>query len=336
MPETLPNDDYDSPWKEALGVYFPECMRFFFPKAAADIDWTEGYRFLDKELQQVAPDALIGRRAVDKLVEVWRKSGQATWVLIHLEVQSQYDASFAERMYVYNYRIFDRYHKKVASFAILGDEHPNWRPNRYGYRLWDCEVSLTFPVVKLLDYQDIRVELAQHQNPFAIVVLAHLHTQATRGQPKERYALKWRLTRLLYERGYTKRDVQLLFRFIDWVMWLPPALKTQFSTGVVAYEKERNMTYVTETIQLFQEKAMQEGMEKGREEGVRQQAREAVLEVLNLRFSEPPPDLVERINEVEDPETLKALHAQAVLTESLEEFERFMAGSLGQPSQSSG
>jgi hypothetical protein len=28
---TLPSDDYDSPWKDALTRYFPEFMAFYFP-----------------------------------------------------------------------------------------------------------------------------------------------------------------------------------------------------------------------------------------------------------------------------------------------------------------
>ena len=35
-PQTL--GEYDSPWKEALDVYFPEFMAFFFPDAYQEID----------------------------------------------------------------------------------------------------------------------------------------------------------------------------------------------------------------------------------------------------------------------------------------------------------
>jgi hypothetical protein len=325
MTDTQLTNDYDSPWKEALEAYFTECLAFFFPEVARDIDWTRGYQFLDKELQQVAPEAPTGQRTVDKLVQVWCKTGEPRWVLVHLEVQSQRDVDFAERMYMYNYRLFDRYHKQVASFAILGDTHPNWRPTSYGYRLWDCEVSLKFPVVKLMDYQKQLATLEQHSNPFAMVVLAHLYTQETRGQPEQRYALKWQLTRMLYERGYTKRDIQLLFRFIDWVMRLPPALKEQFRTQLIAYEEERKMTYVTETIQLSREDGVQQG--------VQQSTREDVVEVLTLRFSDPHPAIVERIHAIDDTTLLKALHRQAVLAESLEKFRRFMEESLPQPAQ---
>ena len=114
--------DYDGVWKEALEQYFTEFMAFFFPQAHAEIDWAREYEFLDKELQQVARDAQLGQRRVDKLVKVWQKNGDEAWVLVHAEVQNQPDAGFAERMYVYNYRLFDRYHRRVASLAVLGDE----------------------------------------------------------------------------------------------------------------------------------------------------------------------------------------------------------------------
>ena len=44
------------------------------------------------------------------------------------------EAEFPWRMYVYNCRIFVMYNREVASFAVLGDDNPGWRPNRFGYR----------------------------------------------------------------------------------------------------------------------------------------------------------------------------------------------------------
>ena len=127
--------DYDSPWKEALDFFFEAFLELFFPQAYADIDSSRGWESLDKELQQIAPEAEIGRRSVDKLVKVWLKSGQEQWVLVHVEVQMSEEARFPWRMYVYNYRSFDKYNKQVASFAVLGDDNPHWRPQSYGYQL---------------------------------------------------------------------------------------------------------------------------------------------------------------------------------------------------------
>ncbi|HLO86141.1 MAG TPA: hypothetical protein VK203_14190 [Nostocaceae cyanobacterium] len=63
--------DYDSPWKEIIEAYFPRFLEFFFPLAYGEIDWTKPYQFLDKELQQLDPDAEIGKRLVDKVAKVW-------------------------------------------------------------------------------------------------------------------------------------------------------------------------------------------------------------------------------------------------------------------------
>src|SRR5207248_1512165 len=84
--------DFDSPWKEALDVYFEPFVALFFPEAHAEIDWSRGYEALDKELQQVVREAEQGRRVVDKLVRVWRLQGDEEWVLIHIEVQGQEEA----------------------------------------------------------------------------------------------------------------------------------------------------------------------------------------------------------------------------------------------------
>lgn len=188
---THTRSDYDSPWKEILENFFPEFMAFFFPQAFAEIDWSRPHEFLDRELQQLVREAGTGRRTVDKLVRVWRKNGGETWVLIHIEVQSQPDDEFGERMYIYNYRIYDRYQQKVMSVAILGDTDATWRPQHYRYELWGCEVQLRFPIIKLLDYEAKWGELEASQNPFAVVVAAHLRAVATRRQVMSR--LRWKI-----------------------------------------------------------------------------------------------------------------------------------------------
>ena len=90
-------------------------MEFFFPVIAAEIDWTRGYEFLDKELAQITRDHRVRRKLVDKLVKVWLSDGTEKWLLIHLEVQASARKGLAKRIYIYNYRIFDRYDVEVVS-----------------------------------------------------------------------------------------------------------------------------------------------------------------------------------------------------------------------------
>lgn len=72
---TTESISFDAPWKEILEQYLQDFMAFFFPQINAAIDWDRGYTFLDKELQQIVREAEIGRRLVDKLVQVWRLDG---------------------------------------------------------------------------------------------------------------------------------------------------------------------------------------------------------------------------------------------------------------------
>ncbi len=46
------------------------------------------------QLQAVTRDAEIGKRFVDKLVQVHRLSGQEDWIYIHLEIQGTEQAEF--------------------------------------------------------------------------------------------------------------------------------------------------------------------------------------------------------------------------------------------------
>jgi hypothetical protein len=136
MPKAPFTDEQDSPWKEVLEAYFEAFLAFFFPGAHDEIDWSRAHVFLDQELHKLVRHAVLGPRAVDKLVRVWLHGGEEAWVLIHVEVQSHPDASFAERMYVYHYRVFDHYHQRVASLAILADERASFRPSGFSYTLW--------------------------------------------------------------------------------------------------------------------------------------------------------------------------------------------------------
>jgi hypothetical protein len=220
-----PADDYDSPWKEALTRYFPEFLDFYFTLAYQAIDWTQPHTFLDQELAQIVRDGESGKRRIDRLVQVITLTSQVQWVYIHIEVQSQVDSNFAERLFTYNYRLYDRYHRPVATLAVLADESLNWRPEGFSYHLFGSQMSLQFASVKILDYAPQLENLLKNPNPFALVTAAHLLTQRTRKDVKARYTAKWQLAKLLYERDWGKQQIIDLFAVIDWLMTLPPELE---------------------------------------------------------------------------------------------------------------
>ncbi|MFB8790272.1 MAG: transposase [Potamolinea sp.] len=309
-----PQADYDSPWKEAIEQYFEQFLAFFFPATYVLIDWNIPPESLDKELQQLMREAEVGKRLADKLFKVWRIGGEEAWILVHIEVQSQEESDFAERMYVYNYRCFDRYRKPVISLAVLGDERASWRPSSYGYALGGCELSLRFPVAKLLDFESQWETLQESINPFGTLVMAHLKTKATRGQPQDRKQWKGSLVRRLFERGYSRTEVVQLFRLIDWMMVLPEELQQEFTQELRLYQEDRLMPFLSR-VELH---AKQEGIQ----EGTLQNAREAVLEVLEARFEVVSPAVNEALNKIVDVAVLKRLLRQASTISSVTEFQQ--------------
>ncbi|MCP3963278.1 MAG: DUF4351 domain-containing protein [bacterium] len=257
------SDAYDSPWKEMLERYFPDFLAFFFPDAHRSVDWTRGWESQDQELQKIMREAEIGKRIADKVMKVWRLDGQEQYVFIHVEVQGDHDPGFAERMYVYNYRLYDRHRCPVASLAVLTDDSASWRPDEFGYELWGCQAGLRFPVVKLRDQRDRWPELEASDNPFAVVAMAHLKTGITRDDPAGRLQWKLRLVRRLYQGGYQQRDVLELLRFIDWLLKLPTELDAQFGQEIERLEAETRMQYVT----TWERKGIEKGIEKGIQQG---------------------------------------------------------------------
>jgi hypothetical protein len=281
---------------------------FFFPQAHREIDWTRQPEFLDKELEQVVRDAELGKRLADKLIKIYRTGGEESWILIHLEIQSQSESDFSERMFIYNYRIYDRYKRSVASLAILGDEHINWRPSRFGYELFGCKVEFQFPVVKLLDYQQRQSELEASRNPLATVVMAHLAAVQTKSDRLQRKQQKLSLVRRLYQQGFEREDVLNLLAFVDWVLTLPQDLEREFLFEVEQLEVEQRMQYVTS----FERSGIRLGLLEGIELG------------LELKFGASELFIMEEVSQIYDIEQLRAIKEQIKTATTIEELRRII------------
>ncbi|MFT5145043.1 MAG: hypothetical protein ACI80V_003267 [Rhodothermales bacterium] len=310
------SDAYDSPWKGALSAYFPDFLALLFPSVHQGIDWGLRHTFLDKELQRLAWDNKLGSRTVDKLVEVHGRGGEKSLILVHVEVQAQVDTGFEQRMFVYHYRIYDRYQQPIVSLGVLADANPAWHPNGFGYARWGCRIQLDFPVVKLLDLE--WGQLRASRNPFAVLVQAHLKTQATLGDDPGRLSWKLALVKGLYERGLGREDIVRLFGFVDHLMALPQGLDEQFSTELAMFENEKKMTYVTSIERV----GMRKGLEQGLEQGRLAMARESVLEALEVRFGKVPGAMKKRVESVSDPADCRLLLQAAITAASVELFEQ--------------
>ena len=163
--------------------------------------------------------------------------------------------------------------------------------------------------MKLLDLGRAWEALEQDRNPFSMVVMAHLKTQEVK-DGLERKRWKLHLVRLLLERGYDRKDILELFRFIDWLLALPKGLEIEFRQERMALEEEKNMPYVTS------------GERLAKEEGALEDAREMVLEALAIRFKSVPEDIASTIQAMDSRAVLKTVHRQAISCRTLAAFRK--------------
>jgi hypothetical protein len=301
----------DSVWKEAIKTYFKEFMEFFFSEIAQDIAFEKGYEFLDKELEKITQDAEIGKRLADILVKVYLKNGAEMWLLIHIEVQGYVEEGFEKRMYVYNYRIFDRYGRDVVSLAVLTDAVESFRPSKYERVYWGFGIKFWFPVVKLIDYRERWEELERSKNPFAVIVMVCLKEIETRGKVDERLFWKITLVKRLYEKGYRKEDILLLYKFIDWLVSLPEELTEKFHEEIKKYEEVKKMPYITTAERI--------GIKKGIQQGLIMEAQEMVLLAIEAKLGYVPEEVAKKVKEVFDREKLKEALKEIIKASDLEQ-----------------
>lgn len=305
----------DAAWKEIFDFYFQSFLEFCYPEIAQAIDWSRGYENLDKELLAINKESVVGTRLVDKLIKVWRLDNKEWWLLCHLEIQGQAQSEFSKRMYIYQYRLFDKYDIPIISMAILTDNNTSWRPHSYCYDHWGCSLQFKFIMIKLMDYSNQNKELMQSTNPFAMVILAQLAMLKSKKNLQNRFIAKLRLSRMLYSKGWDKTNIINLYRFIDSIMVLPETLEIEYKQEIAHFEKEKQMAYLCPSEQLSMREGMQQGMRLGKLEG----ERTALLRVMQKKFGAIPMTIRQLIEEA-NADTLLEWLDTAIFANSLDEI----------------
>lgn len=313
-------------WKNILDELFPDFLAFFFPEIYHDIDISAGYQFLDKELTKIIKDSSLGSRIVDKLVKVYLQDGSEKWLLIHLEIQGYPEENFPERMFIYNYRIFDRYHKEVISLAVLTDMDEKYRPAEYRVSRWKFNLIFQFPVIKLIDYRKKWNALRKSKSPFAYVVMAYLKTQETEGDDRERYGWKKRFLKELYLQGMNRETISALYNFIDWMMNLPEELEDKIYQEIVKTEEERQMAVLSTAERIGRQKGIKEGLQEGLQQGLHK----AIADILEIKFGEAGVELARKIVSITSVELLERLRLSLKKALSVTEAENLISDALNE------
>ena len=274
--KTIERREYDSAWKDIIEEHFESFLEFFFEDIHRDIDFSKGYEFLSQELRKIIRSNKVGKKIADVLVKVYLKDGSEKYIciFIHIEIQGKKDPELMLRIYIYNYRIFDKYKDKnieVISLAVLTDEDEKYRPDEYSVKRCGFELRLKIPIVKIIDYQikkELIEKLESSTSPMAMVVKAQLRSfEAKRNNSNEKFNIKKNLIRQCLERGYTRKQIESLIKFIDWIITLPEGLENQLSDEISKIEEEHKMAYVTSWERIAEKRGRLEGKKEGKIEG---------------------------------------------------------------------
>jgi len=157
--------------------------------------------------------------------------------------------------------------------------------------------AFEYPTVKLLDFAERADELEKSDNPFAIVVLAHLKSRETAHDPALRINWKVRLLKGLYARNWNREEVRQLLRTIDWFLKLSQEENQAVRAAIEADEQEKKVPYISS----FEQLAMETGEARGRAEGLK----DGIALALKLKFGEVGRQLAAELRDVADLGTLQ-------------------------------
>jgi len=287
-------------WKGIIEDFFEDFLTFFYPEASDIFDFSKGFEFLDKELEQIVLPSSSKYRIADKLVKVYTKEGLEQWILVHIEVQGYEDDEFAERMFTYFYRIYDKYRKDISALAIFTDDNPKFHPKSFQKSFIRTGIVYNFETFKLSNYKP--KDFQNSNNPFAIVMETALYgLKKNKLKDEKLFAVKLDLARRLNEKGFPKKTFSKLCSFIKtYVSFenseLLPKLDIEIDTinktvrpmGIIeAIQEERIRQATEEVTEKVTEKVTEEVTQKIQKENIQKLYKrgfeiEAISEILEV------------------------------------------------------
>ncbi len=300
--------DHDRLFKELITTFFIEFVRLFLPDVAQYLD-PHSIEFLDKEIfTNVASGS---RHEVDILVKARFLLGLgAGCFLIHVENQASSLADFAERMFRYMARLFEKFRLPVYPVALLSFDRPvRPEPDRFEIAFPDMTVlDFRFRVIQLnrLNWRDF----LRNPNPVASALMTRMHIE-----PEDRPRVKLECLRMLATLKLDKARSTLISAFMENYLKLTTA-------EMVVYNQELEAAGPQEREEIMQ--LTNEWIERGREEGWVGGRRASVVQLLRKRFGTIPTEVSKQVEKLSAPQLEDLTEALLDFTD-LEEARHWLA-----------
>jgi predicted transposase/invertase (TIGR01784 family) len=248
----------DQIWKLLITKFFKEFLQVFKPDLLRDI-YPEKTEFLEKELISLTGKKKIG--IVDILAKVYLRSDIDEYILLHTEVQGKNEKDFAERMFAYYIRIWDKYRKPITSVAILTENNSAVKnQNKIVMKSYGTEQIFKYTLIDIT--QNSYFYNIKSRNPVRIAI--SLLSSSCKLPKWERKAdIINRLTKL----GLNQENINILLAFVDRLKPMNNEEVLKFEEYVVKNYKGEAPMILTSWEEKGIKKGLRQGIQKGRLEG---------------------------------------------------------------------
>lgn len=276
--------DHDRLFKELLETFFVEFMELFFPREYQSIDF-EDLRFLKQEL---FTDVTAGDKHYVDLVIETKLKGETGLILVHLENQAQYQSNFAERMFIYFSKLYQKHKCPVLPIAIFSYDEIRDEPQNF---------SVKFPFLTVLDFTYYIVELKKknwrdyikQDNPVAAALLSKMgYSEA------EKVEIKLEFLRMITRMKLDPAQQLLITGFFETYLPLSEEeelILTQTITNLDPKEANKMLEITTS----WHEKGRAEGILEGQKEG----QKELLIRQITKKFGILPKDIANEIKKLD-------------------------------------
>ncbi|MGL4453180.1 MAG: Rpn family recombination-promoting nuclease/putative transposase [Sarcina sp.] len=287
--------DYDAAWKTILEAFESEIVELLFPEIYEKINWNIESEALDNELLEIQKEIFSKEETKkvisDKIIKVRLKDNESKILFIHVEVQSYFSKEqvFAERMFRYFYRIWDKFRYKYEDYSdIVGSAIYTYKGSigkdkKYIYKLEDLEEDILTYNFRTIDVEDLELANINDNNPLKLVFKIAKRLLETGASDEEIFVAKVELFNELvnYKKVRTMEQRKALTYFLEYLFLIQDnelskefkAVKDRIGGGAEMSIDEIRELYL-------EEKGRKEGIEEGREEAKIEMAKN-LLDVLD-------------------------------------------------------
>ncbi len=309
--------DHDRLFKELIQTFFQEFIQLFLPDVYEAIDF-DHLTFLSEELYT---DLLAGEKhRVDLLAET-KLRGEEALIIVHVEPQAYYQRTFAERMFIYSSRLYEKYRRRILPIAVFSYDRAREVPNTFGW---------AFSAYGGLHYWYFPITLSRygwrdyirHDNPVAAALLSKMgYTEEEKVQVKKEFLL------MLVRMKLDPARMHLIAGFFHTYLVLGEAEEQLLKEEIRL--SDRRVEEIIHDLQYYWDKntlqrGIEEGKIEGKIEGKLEEARRFIGMFIQTRYGEAGTKLLEQIAAINELDRLEMLGEAIFRTERLEEATKLL------------